>query len=103
MKIRILYYFLEDAREKSTTRQAIKTDIPRWCGEKIDMLNLSVTVNLVYNGAVFVREGLGVMFSFGKLADTSADSELCFCPLYPRLETKNVCGLEKISSIFSGS
>lgn len=66
--------------------QAMKTDIPRWCGEKSDTLKLLVTVNLVYNGSVFVREGLGVMFSFDKLANTG--DGLCFRPLYPKLETK---------------
>lgn len=68
--------------------QAMQVDIPRWCGEKVDMLNLSGTINLAYNGSVFVKEGLGYMLSFDKLADTSADSELCFRPLEPPLETK---------------
>lgn len=68
--------------------QAMQVDIPRWCGEKADMLKLSGTVNLVYNGSVFVREGLGYMLSFDKLAGTGEDSELCFRPLDPPLETK---------------
>ncbi|WP_343208622.1 LysR family transcriptional regulator [Anaerolentibacter hominis] len=68
--------------------QALEVDIPRWCGEKADMLNLSGTLNLVYNGSVFVREGLGYMLSFDKLAGTGPDSELCFRPLEPPLETK---------------
>lgn len=68
--------------------QAMQADIPRWCGEKADLLHLSGTINLAYNGSVFVKEGLGSMLSFDKLADTSADSELCFRPLDPPLETK---------------
>lgn len=68
--------------------QAMQVDIPRWCGEKTDILNLSGTINLVYNGSVFVREGLGYMLSFDELADTGTDSELCFRPLEPPLETK---------------
>ncbi len=68
--------------------QAMQVDIPRWCGEKADLLNLSGTINLVYNGSVFVKEGLGYLLSFDKLADTGADSELCFRPLDPPLETK---------------
>ena len=47
--------------------QSMKFDIPRWCGEKADALNLSGTVNLAYNGS---------------------DSDLCFRPLEPPLETK---------------
>ncbi len=70
------------------SEQAMQVDIPRWCGEKADLLNLTGTVNLVYNGAVFVREGLGCLLSFDKLADTSAESELAFRPLAPPLETK---------------
>ncbi len=70
------------------SEQAMQVDIPRWCGEKADLLNLTGTVNLVYNGAVFVREGMGYLLSFDKLADTGADSELCFRPLAPALETK---------------
>lgn len=68
--------------------QAMKVDIPRWCGEKADMLNLSGTVNLCYNGSVFVKEGLGSMLTFENLMNTGVGSELCFRPLYPTLETK---------------
>ena len=68
--------------------QAMKADIPRWCGEKADELTLSGTLNLVYNGSVFVKEGLGYMLSFDKLSNTGSNSELCFRPLEPPLETK---------------
>lgn len=68
--------------------QAMKVDIPRWCGEKSDRLTLSGTVNLAYNGSVFVKEGAGYMLSFDKLVNTGFDSELCFRPLFPMLETK---------------
>ncbi len=70
------------------SEQGMKFDIARWCGEKADTLNLSGTVNLAYNGSVFVREGLGYMLSFDRLVDTGKDSPLCFRPLEPRLETK---------------
>lgn len=68
--------------------QALIEDIPRWCGEKVDLLNISGTVNLFYNGSVFVQEGLGYMLTFDNLANTSNDSKLCFRPLEPILETK---------------
>lgn len=70
------------------SEQGLKHDIARWCGEKVDMLNISGTVNLPYNGSVFVKEGLGYLLAFEQLIDTGADSELCFRPLVPRLETK---------------
>lgn len=70
------------------SEQSMREDIPRWCGEKVDSLNFSGSVNLFYNGSVFVKEGLGYMLTFDQLADTGADSELCFRPLEPPLETK---------------
>lgn len=70
------------------SEQGMKFDIARWCGEKIDQLNLSGTVNLCYNGGVFVKEGLGCMLTFEYLVNISNDSDLCFRPLAPRLETK---------------
>lgn len=70
------------------SRQAMRVDIPRWCGENAEKLNFAGTLNLCYNGTVFVREGLGYMLTFDKLADTSEESGLCFRPLEPVLETK---------------
>ena len=68
--------------------QGMEFDIPRWCGEQADALNLSGTVNLAYNGSVFVKEGLGYLLTFDRLVDTSPGSGLCFRPLEPRLETR---------------
>ncbi|MDE7194783.1 MAG: LysR family transcriptional regulator, partial [Oscillospiraceae bacterium] len=65
------------------SEQAMRVDIPRWCGEKADMLNFSGTVNLCYNGSVFVKEGLGYILTFDGLIDTSESSGLCFRPLKP--------------------
>ena len=54
----------------------------------VDRLHIVATINLIYNGSIFVREGLGYVLTFDKLVDTSEQSELCFRPLMPRLETK---------------
>ena len=70
------------------SEQGMKFDIARWCGENADQLNLSGTINLCYNGGVFVEEGLGCMLTFDRLMNTGDDSNLCFRPLSPRLETK---------------
>lgn len=70
------------------SEQAAKVDLPRWCGEKADRLNLMATFNLSNNGAVFAREGLGICLTFDRLVDTTADSILCFRPITPRLYTK---------------
>ena len=69
------------------SEQAEKADLPKWCGEKVDELNIAGTFTLTYNGSIFVREGLGALLTFDKLADTSEDSELCFRPIEPPLET----------------
>lgn len=70
------------------SEQSMESDIPRWCGEKIDTFNFTGSTNLAYNGSVFVKEGLGVMLTFDNLVNTGSDSELCFRPLYPKLENK---------------
>ena len=46
------------------SEQSMKADIPRWCGQKTDTLRFTGTVNLFYNGSVFVKEGLGCMLTF---------------------------------------
>ena len=38
--------------------------------------NLSGTINLAYNGSVFVKEGLGYMLTFDRLIDTGSDAHL---------------------------
>lgn len=70
------------------SEQGMKFDIAWWCGENADQLNLSGTINLCYNGGVFVEEGLGGMLTFDRLVNTDNNSNLCFRPLSPRLETK---------------
>ena len=51
-------------------------------------MNIFTTINLFYNGSIFVKEGLGYLLTFDKLADISTESDLCFRPLDPKLETK---------------
>jgi len=68
--------------------QSMKADIPRWCGEKIDLLNHIGSTNLSYNGSVCVKEGLGCQLTFDYLAATGPGSDLVFRPLYPKLENK---------------
>lgn len=68
--------------------QSIASDFPRWCGEKLDELTFVGTVNLYYNGSIFVRSGDAYLLTFDKLANMGDDSELCFRPLAPKLETR---------------
>ena len=70
------------------SRQGLREDIPKLFGEAVDRLYITATLNLTYNGSVLAREGLGYVLTFDKLVDTSEQSELCFRPLTPALETK---------------
>lgn len=58
-----------------------------WFGEDFGKLDIVTTFNLVYNAAVMVAAGVGYAVTLDKLADTSADSALCFRPLTPRLDS----------------
>ena len=70
------------------SEQSIAADLPRWCGERTEQLDIKATFNLANNAAVFAREGLGLAIVFGDLVYAGKDSDLCFRPLTPRLETK---------------
>ena len=71
-----------------SSQQSLEADFPRWCGQKMNRLNLVGTVNLFYNGAVFVKAGDCLLLTFDRLADTGSGSELCFRPLAPPLRSK---------------
>lgn len=71
-----------------TSEQAFKADLPRWCGEKLDDLNVIGSINLFYNGSVCVKSGLCYMLTFDRLADVSEENGLCFRPLSPVLKTQ---------------
>ena len=68
--------------------QSWRSDIPRWCGERIQELRLEGSFRLSYNGSMFALEGLGYLLTFEHLIDTSAESGLVFRPLSPRLENQ---------------
>lgn len=70
------------------SEQAARVDLPRWCGENADRLNIAATFNLATNEAIFAKEGLGIALVFEHLINISPDSELCFRPITPELNTK---------------
>ena len=55
-------------------------------GKPDGMLNIAAQYNLVYNASVMVSEGMGYALAFDKLINVSGDSNLCFKPLYPKVE-----------------
>lgn len=58
-----------------------------WFGEDFEKLDIVTTFSLVYNAAILVDAGIGYAITLDNLADTSEDSNLCFRPLEPRLES----------------
>ena len=64
-----------------------KNEFADWFGEDFDKLNVVTTYNLAYNAAIMVEEGIGYAITLDKIVNTSIDSNLCFRPLEPRLES----------------
>ena len=58
-----------------------------WFGSEFKNLNIAATYNLVYNAAIMVRAGIGCAVTLDKLVNTTGESELCFIPLSPKLES----------------
>lgn len=58
-----------------------------WFGDAFEHLNIVVTYNLVYNAAIMVKAGIGYAVTLDKLVNTTGDSDLCFRPLKPKLES----------------
>ncbi len=74
------------------SRQAMKKTFSKnefadWFSEDFDKLNVVTTYNLAYNAAIMVDEGIGYAIVLDKIVNTSSDSNLCFRPLEPRLES----------------
>lgn len=58
-----------------------------WFKGSPESLNIVSTFNLITTPAMMVDTGLGCAFTFDRLVNTSGDSNLCFRPLDPPLET----------------
>lgn len=74
------------------SRQAISKEqaenkFARWFGDDFDKLDIVTTFNLVYNAAIMVEAGIGYAITIDKIANTSENSNLCFRPLEPRLDS----------------
>ena len=67
------------------SRQSLKYDLHKWCGEKADHLKIAATGDIPFNLSLLVKEGLGSLICFDKIINTTATSDLCYIPLYPPL------------------
>ena len=69
------------------SRQSLQADLPKWLGDQQDQLNIIATYDLAYNASLMVKEKMGYVLTFNHLIYTGHDSELCFRPLEPTLES----------------
>ncbi|MDO4288738.1 MAG: LysR family transcriptional regulator [Eubacterium sp.] len=69
------------------SRQGLKEEMLKWFGDSLPKMNIVATYDLLFNASVMVREGLGYALGFDKLIYTGEDSELCFRPLEPALQS----------------
>lgn len=64
------------------SKQGYEQIFPRWfSADRYSKLNITATYNLVYNGTLFVKEGLGICLIFSKLVSTDNNEGLTFRPL----------------------
>lgn len=90
------------ASRQMTPKYSAQSGFLDWFGEEFENLKIRATYNLIYNAAIMVKAGVGYAITLDKLADTSSESELCFRPLTPKLES----GLDiawKKNQIFSAA
>lgn len=59
-----------------------------WLKNNRYKLNIVATYNLLYNAALMVENGIGYALSLDKIVNTTGSSELCFKPLYPKVEVE---------------
>lgn len=73
------------------SRQAMSqhsnNEFAEWFGEDFDKLDVVTTFNLVYNAAIMVDAGIGYAITIDKITNTAEDSNLCFKPLEPRVDS----------------
>lgn len=62
--------------------------LTQWLKRKSSDLNIVATYNLIFNASLMVDEGLGYAITFDRIINTTGDSNLCFRPLKPQLETE---------------
>lgn len=66
----------------------IKNEISSWLGYDFEKVNIVATYNLIFNASLLVNEGVGYALCLDKLVDTTANSNLCFKPLKPILNSQ---------------
>lgn len=75
------------ASRQMSEKYSAQSGFLNWFGKDFKKLNIVATYNLVYNAAIMVKAGIGYAVTLDKLVNTTGDSEICFRPLSPKLES----------------
>lgn len=67
-------------------QQKSGSELSLWLQQDFSKLNIVGTYSLLYNGSLMVDEGLGYALCLDNIINVSGNSNLCFRPLYPKLE-----------------
>ncbi len=72
------------------SRQAVNKSrgLFEWLGKEPDELNIVATYNLLFNGSLMVEERMGYALCLNHIINSTGESNLCFRPLSPKLETR---------------
>ncbi|WP_027178485.1 LysR family transcriptional regulator [Maridesulfovibrio bastinii] len=70
------------------SRQAVQGgQLSSWLKKDPEKLNIVATYNLLFNASLLVEAGLGYALCLDKIINTECNSELCFRPLKPELNS----------------
>ena len=78
----------EDLHDKPlilSRQRSSKSSLIKWLGKNYDELNIVGTYNLLFNGSLMVKDGMGYALCFDKIINITENSSLCFRPLMPGL------------------
>ena len=78
----------EDLHDKPlilSRQRSSKSSLIKWLGKNYDELNIVGTYNLLFNGSLMVKDGMGYALCFAKIINITENSSLCFRPLMPGL------------------
>lgn len=71
------------------SRQALQGgQLSSWLKADYDKLNLVTSYNLVFNASLLVEAGVGYALCLDNIVNTTGESNLCFRPLSPALESQ---------------
>ena len=92
------YITTEDLSQKPillTKRSIVQEEFKNWFGAGYDKLKVIATFNLIYNAAIMVTECLGYAVTLENLVNTYDETDICFKPFYPKMETGSVIAWKK--------